>query len=114
MTLRIFDSRMLTTARSPLFAAFSTAERMIGCVKLEYSNFAVWKGSVTVAEDDGLVDPSTAGHLHEVAGFFDGADERVGEEGVVDQLVPQKLQGGRENGLGCHVEALRWECGLLR
>jgi hypothetical protein len=47
ITLRIFDSRMFTTARSPLLAAFSTADRMIGCVKFEYSNFALWKGSVT-------------------------------------------------------------------
>ena len=47
MTFFIFDSRMLTTARSPLLAAFSTALRMMGWVKFEYSNLAVWKGSVT-------------------------------------------------------------------
>ena len=50
ITFFILDSKMLTTARSPLLAAFSTAERMMGCVKLAYSNLAVWNGSVTAME----------------------------------------------------------------
>ena len=50
ITLRILLSRMDTTAKSPLLAAFSTADSTMGWVKLAYSYLAKLKGSVTAIE----------------------------------------------------------------
>ena len=55
-----------------------------------------------VTEDDRLVNAQATGHLDEVAVVLDGADQGVSDEGVIDELVTQQLQRGRNDRLGSH------------
>jgi hypothetical protein len=59
-----------------------------------------------IAEDHRLLDAETAGDLDEVPVLLDGAEEGMGEVGVVDQLVSKELQRGRQNGLSGHDRGL--------
>jgi hypothetical protein len=92
-------------------AAFSTALSTIGWVKLAYSKSLLegvadghvhgfeavpssvieWSPKITGCSTRAARD------LDQVAVLLDGADQGVGEEAVVDQLVAQQLQRSAEN-----------------
>jgi hypothetical protein len=54
-----------------------------------------------VTEDDRLLDAETARDLDQVARAFDGAEEGMREERVVNQLVAQELQRSADDTLRC-------------
>jgi hypothetical protein len=53
------------------------------------------------AEDDGLLDPASAGNANKVSALFDCTKQRVGEVAVVDELVAEQLK--RSTGLRSRV-----------
>jgi len=54
------------------------------------------------SEDHRLLNSETAGDLDKITSSLDCAKQGMGEEGVVDQLVPQELERGRDYRLWSH------------
>ena len=59
-----------------------------------------------ISEDDRLLDSGATADFNEVAVLLDCPNQRMGQIGVINELIAEKLERGAQNRRGSHDKAL--------